>query len=76
MEQDKFSKIKGLNKKKWDQLRLELQALDMDKVEANGITLRPSQCYRLVDNSLRVMYNINCPETLRYKIESILSRYA
>ncbi len=51
----------------------ELALLDTDLVDAGGIMLKPSQCYRIESNKL--LYNANCPDSLKQKIEQILSRF-
>ena len=76
MESDKNYNGKAAGKSRWDELRSELENLDKELIEADGVKLKPSQCYRITDNSLQVIYNTNCPGALRETIESILSKYA
>jgi len=56
------------------ELRRELEKLDDELVNADGIMLKPSQCYRIEAN--HILYNTSCPESLKRKIQSILLRYS
>ena len=60
----------------WNMLRHELADLDKDDVEVDGMKLKPSQCFRITNNSLRIIYNTTCPDSLKEKIESILAKYS
>jgi len=74
MEHDKFEK-QNVSEDEWSKLRHELEDLDKEYVEIEGIKLKPSQCFRITNSSLRVIYNTNCPDSLKEKIESILVKY-
>jgi hypothetical protein len=52
-----------------------LMQLDRDLVEADGIRLKPSQCYRFETNPPHVLFNTNCPDALRQKVQDIISRH-
>ena len=54
-------------------IRDALAELDKELVEAEGVLLRPSQCYYFSDDPFHVLFNTNCPDDLKKKIESILS---
>ena len=56
-------------------IRAELSLLDNDLVEVDGNQLKPSQCYRFELDPLHVLFNTNCPDHLREKVESILFKY-
>jgi len=56
-------------------LRVELDLLDQDLVEIDGIKLKPSKCYYFGTNPGHILFNINCPEGLKEKVESILLKY-
>lgn len=58
-----------------NELRDELTALDRETVEIDGARFKPSQCYRLEMNPPHVLFNTNCPEELKQKLQSILSKY-
>lgn len=58
-----------------NELRDELMALDREAIEIDGARLKPSQCYRLEMNPPHVLFNINCPDELKQKLQSILSKY-
>ena len=62
----------------WDVLekvKMELGELDRHLVEIDGKQLKPSQCYRFEADPAHILFNTNCPEGLRQKIQSILSKY-
>jgi len=74
MEEDKFEKEKyGFDG--WSMLRHELEDLDKEYIEMEGMKLKPSQCFRIANSSLHVIYNTNCPDSLKEKIEAILAKY-
>lgn len=53
----------------------ELKALDKEPVQIDGIELKPSQCYHFNVNPAHVMFNTNCPEELKEKVEAIIRKY-
>lgn len=53
----------------------ELERLDETPVLLNNQLIKPSQCFRLSGNPPKVLYNTNCPDHLKEKIESILLKY-
>jgi hypothetical protein len=69
---------KNIDSKSEGQMRLEirkeLEKLDNELVNADGIMLKPSQCYRIEAN--HILYNTSCPESLKRRIQSILLRYS
>ena len=56
-------------------LTAELAALDNEKVQADGVWLLPSQCYHVGDNPSHILFNTNCPDDLKARVQSILSNY-
>jgi hypothetical protein len=58
-----------------EQLVEELKKLDAEFVEINGTRLRPSQCYHFEADPAHVLFNTNCPDTLKQKINAILARH-
>ena len=58
-----------------NQLRTELQQLDTTLIDIDGIRLRPSQCYRFETDPVHVLFNTNCPDSLKSKVEAILTKY-
>lgn len=56
-------------------IRTELNELDQSPVQIDGMTIKPSQCYRFSVDPMHVLFNTNCPDTLRKKVEAILSKY-
>jgi hypothetical protein len=53
----------------------ELNDLDKELVSVDGNFLKPSQCYHFETNPVHMLYNTNCPEALKQKIEAILSKH-
>ena len=53
----------------------ELALLEQDLVMLDGKLVKPSDCYRLAGNPPRVMYNTNCPDYLKDRVDAILSKY-
>jgi len=56
-------------------IQQELMELENEQVEAEGIFLKPSQCYHFETDPPHVLFNTNCPSSLKEKIQSILSKY-
>lgn len=56
-------------------LRAELDLLDEELLPVEGRMLKPSQCYYLETDPPHVLFNTNCPDALREKIETILLKY-
>ena len=59
----------------YSELRAELDALDKEPVTVNGKQLKASQCYHIGVNPTHVLFNTNCPEYLKEKVNRILARY-
>jgi hypothetical protein len=57
------------------QVQAALSELDREYVEVNGSMLKPSQCYRFGLNPPFVLFNTDCPEQLKEKVQSILSTF-
>jgi hypothetical protein len=57
------------------QIKEALSALDREWVQVDGIRIKPSQCYHFEMDPPHVLFNTNCPEDLKEKVESILTRY-
>ncbi|MGC4038649.1 MAG: hypothetical protein QM764_21985 [Chitinophagaceae bacterium] len=53
----------------------ELELLDQGLVEADGLQLKPSQCYYVGTDPFHILYNTNCPDSLKERIDSIVSFY-
>lgn len=56
-------------------LEQELAALDEMLVQVDGKELKPSQCYRFETDPVHMMFNTNCPDELKNKVQAILSRH-
>lgn len=56
-------------------LENELKALDQAWVAVDGVMLKPSQCYRFETDPLHVMFNTNCPDELKQRVEAILNKH-
>lgn len=68
-------KMASLNNEILEKVKAELGELDRSLVEIDGIKLKPSQCYRFDVDPAHVLFNTNCPDELRRKVQSILSKY-
>ncbi len=58
-----------------EKVKAELGELDRFYVEIDGKRLKPSQCYRFDVDPAHVLFNTNCPDELKKKVQSILSKY-
>lgn len=58
-----------------NKLKEALEELDHEWVEIDGTKVRPSQCYHVDANPPHVLFNTNCPDSLKQKIQEILSHY-
>jgi hypothetical protein len=53
----------------------ELEELNDEVVEVDGRMLKARQCYRYEISPPHVLFNTDCPEALKQKISSILTKY-
>jgi hypothetical protein len=58
-----------------ERINAELTALDHDLVEIDGQRLKPSQCYRFEVEPTHLLFNTNCPDSLKQKVQAILAKY-
>ena len=58
-----------------EKIRNELAAIDPELVEIDGKKLRSGQCYHFSPDPFHVLFNTNCPDTLKEKIDAILHKY-
>jgi hypothetical protein len=56
-------------------LQYELGELDRELVHIDGKMLKPSQCFRVETDPPHVLFNTNCPDSLKQRIESILNKH-
>jgi len=56
-------------------IQAELRELDAEPVMIDGIELKPSQCYHFDTNPAHVLFNTNCPDSLKLKVQAILGKY-
>ena len=66
---------KTLSPDKIRKLKAELSELERDFVQIDGVRLKPSQCYRFNADPVNILFNTNCPESLKKKINSIIAKY-
>lgn len=59
----------------YEELLSELEALDNETVEVDGKEMKPSQCYHIGLDPTHVLFNTNCPEELKKKVNQILAKY-
>lgn len=65
----------AINKTEHELFVEELEALDRDMIEVDGRMMKPSQCYHVGIDPTHVLFNENCPDQLREKVQGILKRY-
>lgn len=53
----------------------ELNELDSEMVEVDGNQLKPSQCYHFETDPVHLLFNTNCPETLKEKVNAIIAKH-
>jgi hypothetical protein len=58
-----------------DSLREELDALNRDWRDLEGTELSASQCYHFETDPPHFLYNLNCPDGLRQKLEALLHKH-
>ena len=59
-----------------EKVKVELGELDRHFIEIDGKKLKPSQCYRFEADPAHILFNTNCPDDLKQKIQAILSKYS
>lgn len=57
------------------QLQFDLGELDRELVPVDGKMLKASQCFHVGLDPLHILFNTNCPDTLKEKVQSILSKH-
>ena len=67
--------MRGTSKDMLEKVKVELGELDRFYVEIDGKKLKPSQCYRFDVDPAHVLFNTNCPDELKKRVQSILSKY-
>ena len=61
--------------KNLDILVSELNELDNEVVEIDGTVLKPSQCYHFETDPVHLLFNTNCPEALKQKVNAIIAKH-
>lgn len=56
-------------------LKTELAELDREWIDVDGMKMKPSQCYRFEASPAHVLFNTNCPSTLKERIETLMKKY-
>lgn len=70
-----FFIMEALKKEELEKLQAELHELEANDIIIDGKHLKPSNCYYVGSNPLHILYNTNCPDTLKQSIENILAKY-
>jgi hypothetical protein len=61
---------------KQDELLLdELAALDADVIDIDGARFKPSECYVVSTDPVRISFHDHCPLLLRERIEAVVDRF-
>ena len=58
-----------------EKLKAELGELDRYYINIGKKKLKPSQCYRFDTDPAHILFNTNCPDDLKTKVEAIFSKY-
>ncbi len=58
-----------------EELKAELRELDRQYVNIGRKKVKPSQCYRFNPDPAHLLFNTNCPDGLKAKLQEILSKY-
>ena len=66
---------KPLNPAVIEKLKQELKELDKDMIDLDGRQLKPSQCFHVSLDPVHIMFNTNCPDTLKEKVEALLTKH-
>jgi hypothetical protein len=53
----------------------ELKDLDRELVEVDGVRLKPSQCYHFETDPAHILFNLNCPEALKERIQGLMTKW-
>ena len=72
---DQNAAMHAFDKSDYEKFLAELEGLDLETVEVEGKKLKPSQCYHVGVDPTHVLFNTNCPETVKEKVNGILSKY-
>jgi hypothetical protein len=75
MQHEKYAGTIPFDEASFEKIKSELGQLDTELVDAGGILLKPSQCYRIGTDPYHILFNTNCPDHLKSRIETILSFY-
>ena len=59
-----------------EKIRAELGELDRELVTIDGKVLKPSQCFRFSADPMHVLFNTNCPDTLKQRVNAIIAKYS
>lgn len=57
-------------------IQSELNELDREFVTIDGKTMKPSQCFRFSADPMHVLFNTNCPDTLKERVNAIIAKYS
>jgi hypothetical protein len=75
MEKDRIEYQQKINKFGIERIKEALTELDREMANADGVQLKPSQCYHFGSDPLHVLFNTNCPDELKQKVQDIISRH-
>jgi hypothetical protein len=59
----------------YEQFLAELADLDEQTIIVEGKELRPSQCYHLGVDPAHILFNTNCPASLKTRLNALLVKY-
>jgi hypothetical protein len=75
MNKDKIEFTQQINNDRIERIKVALTELDQEMVDADGVLLKPSQCYHFDVDPVHVLFNTNCPDDLREKVQRIIASH-
>lgn len=62
--------------KTWHEgLLQELEEMDRQPVTVEGVAMKPSQCYHIGAEPPHILFNTNCPQELKDRVNRLLLKY-
>ena len=64
-----------LAKKIDDKIKQELVQFDQEMIEIEGATMKASDCFHFSTDPIHLLFNTNCPQSLKDRITNIVRKY-
>ena len=59
----------------FDKVKAELDEIEKTLIDIDGLPVKPSKCYYFGNNPAHILFNTNCPDQLKERVEGILLKY-